>query len=208
MKLNKKGITLIEIIISIVLISIVLIFLFTMLIAVNDMNSESEMDSTYLINKSLFIKNVDEDLKYADPNESVNISSCVLKDESDFFPAYDDVYLSGLAQNQRASECIKLEYTDVDGGTTRAYIGIFYLNTQESYVISYVNGSSKSTRMLPKFEDNNVSGSTINNNIKINPGDATSTTAGFVSIEIPIIGPDGKDYTIMIPYYGKVDTDL
>ena len=62
MKLNNKGITLIEIIISIVLVSIVLIFLFTLLISVKDMNTESEVNSTYLINKSLILKNIEEDI--------------------------------------------------------------------------------------------------------------------------------------------------
>ena len=65
MKLNNKGITLVEIIISIALISIVLLFLFSLLVTVNDMNNESEVNTTYLITKSLILKNI-EDEKYID----------------------------------------------------------------------------------------------------------------------------------------------
>lgn len=200
MKLNKKGITLIEIIISIVLISIVLIFLFTMLIAVNDMNSESEMDSTYLINKSLFIKNVEEDLKDANPDIPLEISGCSINDDG-FFKAYNE---GELKSNEKANECIKLSYTDINAGTKEAYIGIFYLKTQTNYVISYANGNSKSTRVLPDFEKYNVDDSGIKHKIEVDVGTATESSPGFASIEIPIIGSDGKDYTIIIPYYGKV----
>ena len=51
--MNKKGMTLVEIIISIALISIVLIFLFSLLVNVRDINSSSEVNTTYLINKAL-----------------------------------------------------------------------------------------------------------------------------------------------------------
>ena len=73
MKLNKKGITLTEIIISIALISIVLIFLFSLLILVKDINDESEVNSTYLINKSLILKNIENDLRKA---SSLTLRSC------------------------------------------------------------------------------------------------------------------------------------
>ena len=33
---------------------------------------------------------------------------------------------------------------------------------------------------------------------------SSNTSAGFYKIEVPIIGSDGKDYTIIISYYGKV----
>ena len=61
MKLNNKGITLVEIIISIALISIVLVFIFSMLIQVNNENTENEVKSSYLINQAAYIKQIEED---------------------------------------------------------------------------------------------------------------------------------------------------
>ena len=55
---NNKGMTLVEIIISIALISILLLFLFMLLVTVNDINTESEVNSNYLINKSLILNEI------------------------------------------------------------------------------------------------------------------------------------------------------
>ena len=86
MKLNNKGITLIEIIISIVLISIVLIYLFSLLVAVNDINEESDINSTYLVNKALIIKNIEEDLSNVTSDKDLEISACNI---SEFYTNYD-----------------------------------------------------------------------------------------------------------------------
>ena len=48
MRNRNKGFTLVEIIISIALISIVLIFLFSLLVDVKDMNDEASINSDYL----------------------------------------------------------------------------------------------------------------------------------------------------------------
>ena len=124
--MNKKGITLVEIIISIVLISIVLIFLFSLLITVKDINDESEVNSTYLINKSLILKNIESDLDKAD---SVSLSSCDIKD---FYSSYE---VGGLDVKFRANNCLQFEY----GNGDFAYLGIYYYKNKESYVISYIH---------------------------------------------------------------------
>ena len=129
--MNKKGITLIEIIISIVLISIVLIFLFSLLVMVRDINDESEINSTYLINKSLILKNIESDLSKAG---SVNISKCEIPSGnktniSSFFYSYDDYY-NDLDENQKAHNCIKFNFGEGDDG----YLGIYYYKNNYKYI--------------------------------------------------------------------------
>ena len=230
MKLNNKGITLIEIIISIALISIVLIFLFSLLVTVNDMNDDAEVNSTYLINKALILKNIEEDLS-KETNEII-VKNCNINDfytaypsdiennSGDYFNQEDDKNLpqdkKDKVQNARkASECIRITYSD----NTYGYLGIYYYKNKESYVISYIHGNVRATRILPDFEKYNIDGRDIKNKLKLVNYNNTSckysnitnncsnNDPGFYKIEVPIIGSDGKDYTILISYYGKVTVD-
>lgn len=211
MKLNNKGITLTEIIISIALISIVLIFLFSLLITVNDINDESKVNSTYLINKSLILKNIETDLRKVLPTDGITLRTCTSITE-----VYSSYTTDGLNENQKAWECIILDY-DNDASTPNAKLGVYYYKNRTSYVISYIYGDIKATRLLPDFEKYNILGSNFKNDnfkMKINTSNSCYyngmdtcndlTTPGFATIKIPIIGSDGKDYSIIISYYGKV----
>ncbi len=59
--LNKKGLTIVEIIISVSLISIVLIFLFSLYTDVQDINYEATVNTDNMISKSLMIKRIEDD---------------------------------------------------------------------------------------------------------------------------------------------------
>lgn len=205
MKLNKKGITLVEIIISIALISIVLIFLFSLLVDVKDMNDEADLNSTYLINKSLMLKNIEEDL---DGSDSLTLITCEIKD---FYTTYN-TYKDSLEDKQKANECIKFSFDD----NTNGFLGIYYYKDKSSYVISYIHGNTRATRLLPEFEKYNVDDSgNIKSGFEIKYSNSKGTTNEsitrektldkniFHKIEIPIIGSDGKDYSILISYYKK-----
>lgn len=215
MKLNNKGITLTEIIISIALISIVLIFLFSLLITVNDINKESDVNSTYLINKSLILKNIEEDMSKVSNTEGITLKKC----EDGAKDIYSSYSIDGLDKEQQASECIKIDYND---GSKDSKIGIYYYKNRESYVISYIHDNTKTTRLLPHFEKYNVNKDEgiLNDNFKmqIKLGNGSScgenlsgcndmSSAGFSTITIPIIGNDRKDYSIIISYYGIVSIE-
>lgn len=206
MKLNKKGMTLVEIIISIALISIVLVFLFSLLVDVKDMNDEASINSDYLINKALILKNIEEDLDKA--TTELKINTCEI---GNFYTTYD-TYKNDLEVKQKANECINFDF-----GDSKAYLGIYYYKNKDSYVISYIHGDTKATRLLPEFEKYNVDDS---GNIKFGFEIKYSNSSGitktyneinaiplykdiFHKIEIPIIGSDGKDYSILISYYKK-----
>lgn len=207
MKLNKKGITLVEIIISIALISIVLIFLFSLLVDVKDMNDEASINSDYLINKALILKNIEEDLDKT--TTELKINTCEI---GNFYTTYD-TYKNDLEVKQKANECISFDF-----GDSKAYLGIYYYKNKNSYVISYIHGDTKATRLLPEFEKYNVDkdNGIIKSGFEIKYSNSSGTTKLyneinaitldkdiFHKIEIPIIGSDGKDYSILISYYKK-----
>lgn len=238
MKLNKKGITLVEIIISIALISIVLIFLFSLLVDVKDMNDEASINSDYLINKALILKNIEEDLDIA--TTELNINTCEIHtfyttypemakvDESNTYFKQDDEDIS-IIKKRLASECISFDF----GNSDVAHLGIYYYKNKDSYVISYIHGNTKATRLLPEFDKYNVdrdgniragfkikySNSDQTSECILNSGNnkltddekkikctfasKTLVDGKFHKIEIPIIGSDGKDYSIIISYYKK-----
>ena len=213
---NNKGMTLVEIIISIALISIVLLFLFMLLVTVNDINTESEVNSNYLINKSLILKNIEDELS---KTSSITLYTCNVK--NDIFtnygvspsPYYTYEGESTVQNKLKAKTCIKIKY---DSDPELAKIGIYYYKNKNSYVISYIHGSIKATRLLPEFENYNVNGTNLKNDFQIKLGNVTTNKCGsnlsgcsnvnnsFSTITIPIIGPDEKDYSIIISYYGTV----
>lgn len=228
MKLNKKGMTLVEIIISIALISIVLIFLFSLLVDVKDMNDEASINSDYLINKALILKNIEEDLDKA--TTELKINTCNIHtfytnypDEEAFESGIPDYFIKedenindnttlNIVQKRLASECISFKFNDND----IAHLGIYYYKNKNSYVISYIHGNTKATRLLPEFEKYNVDDSgNIKSGFEIKYSNSNGTTNEkitsekildkniFHKIEIPIIGSDGKDYSILISYYKK-----
>ena len=78
MKLNKKGVTLVELVVSISLISIVLVFLLRLLIQLREMDDKSLKMLEYQEKTSLIIKYVQDEIKdYNDCNFS--LSSNTLK---------------------------------------------------------------------------------------------------------------------------------
>ena len=222
MKLNKKGMTLVEIIISIALISIVLVFLFSLLVDVKDMNDEASINSDYLINKALILKNIEEDLDKA--NTKLKINTCEISDFYTTYPTIETInggdysYFQQSSdksdsdvQKRLASECISFDF-----GDSKAYLGIYYYKNKNSYVISYIHGDTKATRLLPEFEKYNVdTNGNIKSGFEIKYSNSSGTTNEIITsekildkdifhkIEIPIIGSDGKDYSILISYYKK-----
>lgn len=240
MKLNKKGITLVEIIISIALISIVLVFLFSLLVDVKDMNDEASINSDYLINKALILKNIEEDL---DKSDSLKLNTCEINDFYKTYPKIDTInegdysYFKqsdediDIIKKRLASECISFKFNNNDKDI--AHLGIYYYKNKDSYVISYIHGNTKATRLLPEFDTYNVDSNgniragfkikysksdqtsecilkSGNNkltddeeNIKCTFAFTTLADGKFHKIEIPIIGSDGKDYSILISYYKK-----
>lgn len=238
MKLNNKGMTLIEIIISIALISIVLIFIFSLLITVNEMNEKSEANNTYLLSKAMVIKFIEEDIKGA---TSITLGRCE-KDSSTGVSVFLGSYSSQTFDNnkQKASMCIEFSYNKAGVGQPyTSYLALYYKDnidpSKKVFNISYISednpateeneDSINSTESFPNFEENNINNSSEFMNpptIIYSDGtdkktiSLTSTSSGlkeyylaspstftnnYFIIKIPIIGDDGLDYTMYIPFH-------
>lgn len=199
MKLNNKGITLIEIIVSIVLISIVLIFLSTLLIDVKDINDKSDTSSEYLINKALITKIVQED--FIDLKD-VNIDSLEVKtDKNGCINEFYDYDAGDISDNKnKYNDCIKFELTKPDDSVEYSYIARYFLKRHNTYVISYIHGNDvRKTYYLDDFARYNVKddGNLVNSDLAMN----YQSDGNAFLINIPMLGSDGKDYSTTIVYY-------
>ena len=207
MKLNNKGITLVEIIISVALISIVLVFLFTMLIQVNNENSDNEIKSSYLINQAAYIKLLEED--FLDYNLNIG-KTCSEADISNIEEGGTGLVLPKMyieadnpddikddeintAIGEIKDKCLKFKYTVLDGEN---YLFIYKRKLEHpedsekpyEYVLSYYRADGfKQSVALEDYDDSG-------RNVK----EIDSVT--YSSYSLPITGPDGNDYSINLSY--------
>lgn len=142
--MNKKnsGMTIVEIIISLAIISIVIVLLFALLMSVRNEDASNAVKSNFVINQSSFIKAIEEDLV----NYGVkSIAPCTLADaniSSTVASGYEDKY-----------KCVRIVYsadyiTDKIGFlliyryyTKYNRVGNNYVGTESEWMIQYIRGS-------------------------------------------------------------------
>jgi len=199
MKLDNKGVTLIEIIISVALISIVIIFLFRLLIQVNNENSDNEVKSSYLVNQATFIKQIEEDfLDYKFQSGDECDYTKIKKESNETTNEY--LYLPRLKETANRNsniKCLKFNF-DPTKEYTYAYLFLYKredLNNEKGYVtiLSYYRGDFKQSVELEEYDwDMN------NFNIDIKP--VSIDLSELYAFSLPIVGPDYKDYSINLSY--------
>lgn len=204
MKLNNKGVTLVEIIISVALISIVLIFLFSLLIQVNNENSDNEVKSSYLVNQATFIKQIEEDfLDYGFAGSADTCSSSDIDSSNSSAPLYLPRLFTGTVNldsedgDTRNIKCLKLHFND-----TTAFVFLYKRDETstsgtEDYktILSYYRGDFKQSVELEEF-DWNMNVDTSNKQLE----EQTEYLNNMYTYSLPIIGPDYKDYSINLSY--------
>ena len=190
MKLNNKGITLIEIIISVALISIVLVFLFSLLIQVNNENADNEVNSSYLVHQSTFTKQIEEDfIEYKLQSGASCTTSDVSKTEATkplYLPKLKSTPDFTVTSSSHNIKCLKFT---LDNGNITAFL-FLYKTTNDETALSYYRGDFKQSVKLENFDWNENK-----NNIK---DDDASTDYKVYSL--PIIGPDNNDYSLNLSY--------
>lgn len=100
--MNKynRGVTIVEILISVAIIGIILLLLFSMLLQVRNEDKNNNIQSNFIINQSTFIKAIEEDIT----NYGVKaVSSCSLSDIN----INSATVVAGDEQNFK---CIRIEY--------------------------------------------------------------------------------------------------
>jgi len=195
MRLNNKGITLVEIIVSVALISIVLIFLFSLLIQVNNENADNEVKSSYLVNQSTFIKQIEEDfldykLLYGENCDDYGINVYKSSGET----SENTIYLPRWNEDDEQFKCLKFELEDSNYNYAFLFL---YKREDDKTILSYYRDDFKQSVELEEFDwDMNVD----NNGYQLSVS-ATNNENNMYAYSLPIIGPDSNDYSINLSYY-------
>lgn len=123
---KKNGMTIVEVLISILLISIVVALLFNMLIQIRNEDVDNSIQSNFLLSQAMFTKTIEEDAI----NYGVSrVSSCNLTDANISVELLNSAYANDF-------KCIKIEYA---ADYTEDNIGFLMVyNTFEKYDV--VNG--------------------------------------------------------------------
>lgn len=209
MKKYERGTTIVEILISIIIISIVMALLFNMFLQVRSEDTSNQIQSNFVINQSTFIKEVEEDIV----NYGVkSVSSC----------EYREANVTSIVTGSEAKYyCVKLEYA---ADYVEDNIGFLMLyNTYARYDVEngQYKGQSDSARWMiqyvrghyEKYIANNLSrpdytswksathvmkeypsAVLTNENITVKYTASTSTNAA--AINLPIVSDSGEHYDI------------
>jgi type II secretory pathway component PulJ len=198
MKLNKKGITIVEIIISVTLVSIVLVFLFNVMITVKNEDSKSQTQSKLLINQALIIKSIQSDIK---DYGLKGVDYCSLTDIDTFKPKNNFTDSNNIY-------CLKLIY-DVSNTTNTGYLFYYqynYTSTSKMNVVGY----KRDTNRLIRETDIKPDIGNHQGNVKriCSDPDSNNKINCSIVINMPIIGDDTFDYGINLSYiYTFTGTD-
>ncbi len=216
--MNKKGMTLVELITSLVLISLVLIFMLNLLATVQNYSVQNQTKSDLLINQAVIVKAIEKDI-----NELglVGVSICTPEDfekerKYSVLPACpsnnpscyrDEEYMKNLNLY-----CLKLTFNNDD------------LDDNEGFLLQYtydysdkINDdgeheiSKKNVVGYKRGNNQNIRESSISMNPNNYKGTVTSSCKDKVSsncslkITMPILDEDGNNYDIVATYIYSSD---
>lgn len=192
MKTNNKGMTLVEVIICITLISIVAVFLFNILASVNKQNKKSQNQSTLLINQALIIQAIETDfIDY----QLENISKCLDNEIESIVPDSAD---------KSTLHCIKLTYNSALTSENNGYLLFYnyeYSKNQFINVVGYIRGDTKvirQTSVTPIIDENQ----------KIKAVTGCNDSICFLKINLPLL-VNNQDYGINLSYtYNETEFGL
>lgn len=201
--MNKKGMTLVEIIVAISLISVVMIFLFQVLFTVINGNKRNNTKSKTLISKAIIMKAVEHDLDTFGLKDN-DASSSVLNCHDSIYEEFESGTLNQiLPVTARDNDyyCIKFIFNPINVKNNEGYL-LFYQNNDKGF-LAYKRGvksgngfipESQIVREIDSFPKNDSSNELIKSAID-NDNDIIS-----LKIDIPIIATDGNNYDLALNY--------
>lgn len=196
--INNKGISIVEIIISVTLISIVIILLFSVLITVRNEDERGKITSNLLMNQALITKEIETDFINLG---LIGIASC---NDGAALPDRKDTVLKILPASSslrtRTGNCLKLIYDPAKTEENIGYI-LFYSygfsDTQQINVVGYSRGNTRVLRETPHLVDE--------------AGTYTNTCAAnncALKIDLPVYNDDGEDFGLHLSYVYKTDLNF
>ena len=219
---KNQGMTIIEILISICIISIVVLLLFNMLIQVREEDVSNQIQSNFVINQSTFIKELEEDIT----NYGVkSISSCTLQEANISSELLNKGYESKF-------KCIKFEYAADYTEDNTAFLMIYntyarfdvengeYKGRDDSarWMVQYVRGHYKkyngtrpdvtswysATHMMKEYPTE----IDLTDTPYVLYTAAASPAQNAASIVIPIVNGEGEHYDINLSYVYQGNTNF
>ncbi len=189
---NNKGLTITEIVISISLVSIVLIFLFNALITIKNTNDNTAKSSKELINQALVTRSIQNDFRiydlqqvYACDNEEIKqqgTKRIIPNPPSDV----DNLY------------CLKFIYNENLTSDNIGYLLYYtynYSSEETINVVGYKRGYYQIMR------ESSITPSSSTKKGEINNHDCkASDNICTLTIKVPIIDADDNDYSIKLNY--------
>ena len=204
--MNKKGMTLVEIIVAISLISVVMIFLFQVLITVINGNKRNNTKSQTLISKAIVMKAVEHDLDTFGLQDNTSVKEC-----GDFDGISDSAknQIIPIAARSNDYYCIKITYNPSNVKNSEGYL-IFYQNNEKGF-LAYKRGKTtdqgfiiesqviREIDAIPKaLEDGN-------SDLISFKGDSNLLS---LNVHIPILASDGNNYDLALSYISGENIDL
>ena len=215
MKKYNRGVTIVEILLSILIIGIVLLILFSMLSNVRHEDENNQIQSQYVINQSTFVEAMQEDII----NYGVaRISEC-------------NVYNLDLSAeninptNKSQFKCLRFDFQDDYLVDKVGYLMIYnyytkyektagnnYQGTESKWMIRYIRGHYETPTNEKKNEWHTLNAvmneipdtAVLTNKISVKYTTynvtATSNNSNAVYINIPIISKEGEYYDINLSF--------
>lgn len=188
---NQKGVTIVEIVVSVALISLVIIFIFNLMITVKNINDDSNSSSTNIINQNIIIRKVQADFKDL---ELTKVDSC----------SSDDIKnLMVSNYNQKTSYCLKLSYA---GGEVGYLIYYSYHNNTSNKDLNIIGYSRENNVVLRETDivpqNNNEDSENNIYPLKVNtscPSDESNVNCAL-NIVMPVVDSVGNNYDINLNY--------
>lgn len=136
--MDNKGMTITELLVSICIISIVLLLLFSLLLQVRSEDNKSSIQSNFVIDQSTMIKAIEEDVTDYGVKR---VSACTLSeqgiDNSIIVSGYEDKY-----------KCLKIEYKKDFLKSNIAFLSIYNYYTKYDYQNGKYVGKGETSWMI------------------------------------------------------------
>ena len=208
---KQNGATIVEVLISIIIIAIVMALLFNMFLQVRSEDISNQIQSNFTINQSTIIKEVEEDIV----NYGVKtISSCNISDAN--------INMSSIVSGyQNQFRCLKIEYAADYIQDKIAFLMLYNTYSRydvenkeykgkegfERWMIQYVRGSyhnefnlpdtdtwKNATQIMKEYPTEVIT----SDNIVVNY--SATSTINAASIVLPIVNGEGEHYDIFLSF--------
>ena len=183
--MNNKGMSIVEIIVSVALVSIVLIFMINLLITVKSSSDTSQNKSDALINRALIVKEIEKDFVDYELN---GVYSC----NTNSITGGVRAILPSTAKN---IYCLRFTFNNI---TDSGYL-IQYVDNNKS-IIGYKRGSNQIVResAYPMNPSDNNSRGSIESSCSSNSYENCA-----IKIVMPIKDEENNNYSIKLTYIYK-----